>query len=548
VEPASPQVRQRSGPSIVWLIPLLTALVGGWLIYKTLSEKGPEVTISFRTAEGIEAGKTRVKYKNVDIGVVDRVRFSEDLTNVIVHASFNKGTESFFRRNTRIWVVRPQLSLRGATGLGTLISGAYVEVEPGRGAPQLHFVGLEKAPLVTADEAGMQIALVTDKLRSVDTGSPIYYRGVLAGEVLGHELGNDGRSIFIHAFIKDPFDQLVRGNTRFWNVSGMDVTMGADGLRIRTESLQSLIFGGIAFETPPSLERTPLALDNLIFTLHNDYDSILEQAYTKKVQYVMFFDGSVRGLSAGAPVEFKGIRVGSVLDIRLEYDAAEEIFRIPVLVELEPERIIEREGGAAIEPYETLARLVDKGLRARLQTGSLLTGQLFVELGMHPDTPVNLAGADLQYPELPTIAGASLESITQAVDRFVARLDQVQIDRIGVELLSTLEGANKVINSPIIQAAVDDLGAALESLRSILGKVDEANIGEAIDAGHVALEKLGTTLDLTSRLLEPSSPLHYNLIQTTRELEETARSIRSLVETLERHPQALIFGKDAKGE
>ena len=226
MEVSSPQVSKRSGPSLVWLIPLITIIVGGWLVVKTLSEQGPRVTISFKTAEGIEVGKTKIKYKNVDIGVVEQIKFSEDLTHVLIWVDFNKGSEHFLRRNTRFWVVKPQFGLRGVPGLSTLISGAYIEIDPGPGAPQMHFVGLEKQPVVTASEAGKRITLTAGRLGSVDTGSPIYYQGMEAGEVLGHELGTDHKSVFIHAFIKSPFDQLVRGNTRFWNVSGMEVTMG----------------------------------------------------------------------------------------------------------------------------------------------------------------------------------------------------------------------------------------------------------------------------------------------------------------------------------
>jgi len=423
MEVSTPKVSKQSGPSIVWLIPLVTLLVGGWLIIKTVSEQGPEVTISFKTAEGIEAGKTRIKYKNVDIGVVEQIQFSEDFAYVIVTASFNQGTESFFRRNTRFWVVKPQLSVRGASGLGTLISGAYIEIEPGKGAEQFHFVGLEKQPVVTADEAGKKVVLVTDKLRSIDTGSPIYYQGLLAGEVLGYELGNDRQSIYIYAFIREPFDSLIKGNTRFWNVSGVDISLGADGLNVRTESLQSLVLGGIAFETPETLEQVNGDVENLVFTLHDDFASIQEHSYTKKIKFMMFFEGSVRGLNVGAPVDFNGIKVGTVLDVRLEFDSENAEFRIPVLIEIEPERIIERGGHKIASPYETLNKLVERGLRASLQTGSLLTGQLYVGLSMRPETPINLIAEETPYPQLPTIRAADFGSIAQSAERFLSKLD-----------------------------------------------------------------------------------------------------------------------------
>ena len=548
MEVSSPKINKRSGPSLVWLIPVVTAIVGGWLVVKTLSEQGPEATISFKTAEGIEIGKTKVKYKSVDIGVIENVRFADDLSHVVLSAEFNQGTENFLRRNTRFWVVRPKLSLRGASGLSTLISGSYIEIEPGPGSPQRHFVGLEEAPVVTADEAGKKLVLITNKLSSVDAGSPIYYQGITAGEVLGYELGNDRKSVYIHAFVKSPFDQLIRGNTRFWNVSGVDVSVTADGINVRTESLQAVMFGGIAFETPDTLEHATDDIDDLVFSLYDSYESIQEYAYTKKIQFVLFFDGSVRGLSAGAPVEFKGIKIGSVLDIRLEYDSEDTSFRVPVLIELEPERIIERDVQEVSSPYTTLNTLVERGLRARLQTGSLLTGQLYVELAMHPDAPLVLSDEKLPYPELPTIAAADFASITASAENFMAKLEKVEIDKIGNELLGTLKGTNELINSDEVKDAVKELDDAMKSFRSILGKVDESNLKEAIDSGQVALDKLGITLELTNRILVPNSPLQYNVNKLTGELEETARSIRALVETLERNPQALIFGKEGEGQ
>ena len=638
METLSPKVSNQSGPSIVWVIPLLTVLVGGWLIVKTLSEKGPRATISFKTAEGIEVDKTKVKYKNVDIGVVEKIEFSEDFSRIILTVDFIQDSEKFLRRSTRFWVVKPQLSLRGASGLGTLVSGAYIEIEPGTGAPQFHFIGLEKQPVVKSEEQGKKITLVTQNLGSIDTGSPIYYQGLLAGEVMGYELGNDLKSTYIHTFIKDPFDQLIHGNTNFWNVSGVNVSMGADGLKIQTESIQSMMLGGIAFETPETLEQVTTDIDNLVFTLHENYESIQKHAYTKKIKFIMFFDSSIRGLSLGAPVEFKGIKVGSVLDVRLEFDKGSTSFRIPVLIEIEPQRIIERGIQDDGTSHETLNKLVERGLRARLQTGSLLTNQLFIELDMHPGSPINLVGSSTKYPELPTLPTSNFGAITESVEELLAKLNAVDIEKVTSVLVDTIQTANKtmhsanktintantiiktqgiteaiediriasenikkitqkladsniattasktfsnvdaVINeskqtlekantaigtainiakkvdeliaSPSVTEAIKDMRVSLKSFKSILLKVDSSNIQEAIDAGHHALYSLSKTLDKTSKVMEPNSPIQYNLIELTNEFEETARAIRSLVETLERNPQELIFGKDrnAKGE
>jgi paraquat-inducible protein B len=432
--------------------------------------------------------------------------------------------------------------------LDTLVSGAYISIEPGQGAPQFHFVGLEKPPVVLSETLGQRIVLIADKLGSIDTGSPVYYKGIQAGEVLAYELANDRESVYIHIFINDPYDQLIRGNTHFWNVSGMEVDVSADGVNVRTESVKSLIFGGIAFDTPDTLEQVTNDTQGLVYTLYNSYDDMGDNIYSRKINYVAYFNGSVRGLSPGAPVEFRGIQVGSVLDFRLEYDLESSGFMIPVLFELEPERIVFRDEVDEISTSNTLNSLINNGLRARLQSGSLITGQLYIELVMNPDSPIHLLARDDTVPEMPTVSSASIESITNSLEAFVSRLDTIKLEEIGKELLGTLEGTNKLFSSPVVQASLDSLEASMESFRNILAAVDEANLNETIAAGHDVLEKFSETLELTNSILEPNSPMQYNVIQLTGELEETARSIRALVEILERNPQSLLFGRGSEEE
>ena len=550
----------KSSISMVWLIPLITALIGGWLIYKTISEKGPQIEITFKTAEGIKAGKTKIKYKEIDIGVVDSVGFSTDFSHVILSAAMEKGVEPFLGRDTRFWVVKPRLSFRGASGLGTLLSGSYIEIEPGKGTLKTEFVGLDKPPVVKADVAGTKIMLLTDNLASIDTGSPIYYQGILAGEVLGWELGNDRKSIFIHAFVKAPYNILVKSNTRFWNISGVDVAVDSDGISVHTESLQSLLYGGIAFETPDTLEQIKDEVDGLAFTLFDDYKSIKEEAYIKKAMAILFFSGSVRGLNIGAPVEFKGIKVGMVKDIRLEFDSQDASFKIPVLVEIEPERFIAKNEQAMSSPMEMLNILVEKGLRARLQTGSLLTGQLYVDLDMHPDTPARFVNAEVPYPELPTIP-ANLEQMTASVKTILDKMEKLNMEEIGSQLLQTLEGTNQIVTSTNkmiqkheMESAVNDFKNSLALLKNILHKLDQRvtpiaeNLENAIGAGHDALKKTQATLALVDQSLRPNSPLQFNFLELTTELTGMARSIRILVDMLERNPNSIIFGKDIPGE
>ncbi len=548
--PPRPLLRRRAGPSLVWLIPLLTALIGGWLIYKTLSEKGPALTISFMHAEGIEAGKTRIKYKNLDIGVVEGLRFSDDFARVLVLARLNKEAAPFLKRGTRFWVVKPSLGIRGVSGLGTLVSGAFIEIEPGQGATEANFIGLEVPPVVAASEAGRRIQLVTTRLGSIDRGSPLYYQGILAGEVLGYEMANDYRSVLVHAFVKEPFDRLLRSSTRFWHASGVEVALGADGLRVQTESLQAMLFGGIAFDTPDAQDGAGENTDGLVFTLFDDRRSIQDRAYTSKARFVLHFTESVRGLVVGSPVEFKGIKIGAVTGIRLEYEPKSGKFLIPVVIEIEPERVVERAPapgeGLRAAPQATFEALVKRGLRARLQTGNLLTGQLFVELDMHPKSKIRLAQVPGPYPELPTIPGG-IGQMTVSVESILAKLDRIDLEAIGKDLQGTLAGTSKLANQADLERSIADLSASLASLRSILQKVDRH--AEPIAANlDKALVSARETLALLDGVLAPDSPLLEGSSRLAEELSEAARAIRALVDMLQRDPQSVMFGRKAPPE
>jgi len=301
-----------------------------------------------------------------------------------------------------------------------------------------------------------------------------------------------------------------------------------------------MLLGGVSFDTPQTIEDSTENIEELVFTLHETYESIEEETFSQKINFVMFFDGSVRGLNIGAPVEFKGIKVGRVVDIRLEFDPGDSTFRIPVLVEIEPERVISK--GETQSPYETLKTLVDQGLRARLQTGSLLTGQLFVELDMHPETRVRLVSGQDQVPELPTIP-AELEQITNSVKGVLAKLDKLKLVEIGDELHGTLQGLNKVTNNPEIAGTVSELKESLAVFKTTLKTLDMQNVNATLKTGQQTLSNLQSTLALMDNLLRSESPMQFRFIRMADEMAEAARSLQGFLELLEEDPQSLIFGK-----
>jgi len=534
--------------SIVWIIPVLVVVIGGWLAYKTLAEKGPTITIDFKTAEGLESGKTKVKFKDVEIGLVGDVTIKPDLSGVVVTVDLSKAVEAHLTEETRFWVVRPRLGAGGVSGLGTLVSGAYVEMDPGtKGASAKKFIGLELPPLIRSETRGKTFDLKADKLGSYGYGAPIYYRGFKAGQVLGFELEDDQKTVAVHIFINEPYDDLVHEHSRFWNVSGLNVSVDANGMDLRTESLEALLQGGIAFDTPETLETGPSAKEGTTFALYADREAVSEASYVDKQKIIAYFDGSVRGLSVDAPVEFRGIKVGSVVDIKMEFDRSAMAFRIPVLIEMEPGRISvigERFGST----QKAMQALIEMGMRAQLQTGSLLTGQLIVALDLHPDTPAELVGADSRYPEMPTIP-STIEAVTASVTGVLDRIAALPIEDLFADVRHIVESANKLVTSPEAQKTLDNLNSTLEKAEHLMQTLDTevgplvSSLRTASDAAGQAMMQARSTLASAEDLTGEQSQLRHDLSTLFEELTRAARSFRVLADYLETHPDALIRGK-----
>ncbi|MEJ2730006.1 MAG: MlaD family protein, partial [Deltaproteobacteria bacterium] len=480
----------------------------------------------------------KIKYKDVEIGQGKTIHFNADLSRVLVTAELVKEAEPYLTENTRFWVVRPRVSASGVSGLGTLFSGAYIGMDPGKkGKPARNFNGLEIPPLVTTATPGREFELRASALGSLDIGSPVYYRQIQVGRVIGYELDKDGQSLSIKVFINAPHDALVYKNTRFWNASGFDLKLDAGGLKINTESLVSIMMGGIAFDTPTSLEASGPAQEGDVFKLYETRDAIFERTYSEKNYFLLHFNESIRGLSVGAPVEFRGIKIGHVIDIKPEYDPETLSPKIAVLIETEPQRF----GGAAENSADSKKRLqmqVDKGLRAQLKTGSLLTGQLFIEVDFHPDAPPAKIKYGEKFPEFPTIP-APLQVITARINQLLGKLETVPIEQIGKDLGDTLQNAKTLSESKELLGVVQALNETLQETRQLVQNLD-SKVAPRINS---TLDQAQKTLISIEGTLGQDSPLQHEMRQAIMQLGEAARSIRILVDYLERHPNALIYGK-----
>lgn len=532
-------VETRTRFSIVWLIPLTAAIIGIWLAYKALSERGPIITIAFDSAEGLEAGTTKIKYKDVDVGLVEEIRLSDDLSQVLVIAQLDKGMGGHLTNETRFWVVRARVGAGQVSGLGTLFSGPYIGMDPGTaGESARRFQGLEKPPVVTTDEPGRHFVLHADTLGSLDVGSPLYFRQIRVGQVVAHQLQEDGRAVLIRVFVNAPYHRWVRKNTRFWNASGLDVSLDAEGVQVNTESLTSLLIGGVGFDTPPDLGKGGVAEEGERFFLYENHEAIYEKSYAEKEYYLLYFAGSVRGLTVGAPVEFRGIKVGEVADIKLEFDAAELDFRVPVLIEIELERIEVVGGDRQTLPEKGIDVLVDKGLRAQLRSGNLFTGQLYVDFDLYPEARQAQVAQQGKYQVVPTIP-TPLDEITGSLTKLLARIEALPIEQIGQDLSDAVQGAQQLIASDELRNAINVLNETLQQTQTLVANLNAT----AAPAIRATLAQVQETLSAADTLLQDDAPLQLDLRRVLRELSQAARSIRTLADYLERHPEALIRGK-----
>jgi paraquat-inducible protein B len=496
-------VDRRRRPSIVWLIPVVAAVVGAFVAWRTYSDLGPEIRISFESAEGLEAGKTQIRYKDVDVGVVEEIRLRKDLSGVVCRARMVKSFAPHLVDGTRFWVVRPRVAGGQISGLGTILSGAHIGVDPAsEGESRRSFRGLETPPVVTRDQPGRHFVLHSHRAGSVDVGAPVLFKKVRVGEVVASELAPSGEFVSIEIFVHAPHDQRVTAATRFWNASGVKVSLGAGGVDVDLGSLASLLIGGIAFDAPPGAGGMPAA-DGTLFTLYENEAATRHEVYTLKAHYLAYFDQSVRGLNPGAPVEFRGIRIGEVRDVKLEYDEARREFRIPVLLEIEPERI---DNLGMVDPAtrrQSLEQLVSQGMRAQLQSGNLLTGQLLVQLDMHRNAkPAQIVWSE-PYPEFPTVP-APLEEITGSVQRLVKRLETLPLDQV-----------------------VKSMNETLASARDALAQAER-------------------TLATAGALVGPDSPANSELRRALLELGDAARSVGLAADQIQKQPDSLIFGKEAE--
>jgi paraquat-inducible protein B len=518
---------------LVWIIPVVAALIGGGIFLKTVLERGATINIRFESAEGIEAGKTKIKHKAVDVGTVRAVRLSPDHKSVVVTAEMDPQARDFLVQDTRFWVVRPRIAGGEISGLSTLLAGVYIGADPGTSQESRRdFEGLESPPVVTSDTPGRAFNLTATDLGSLDVNSPVYYRGILAGRVASAEVSPDGGQVKVAVFIHAPYDKYVNTQTRWWNASGLDFSLGAGGVKLETQSLVTLLLGGISFETPADEPAGQPVQAQTQFTLYDSRGDAFKPRETDIEHYVMKFTQSVRGLAVGSTVDFRGVTVGRVTRIDLDFDQQAVSFRSAVQMDFYPLRMRPTNAKAGgrwdtTPGRQRMKNFVEHGLRAQLRDANLLTGQLYIEIDFLKNQPQMTLDLAANPPEIPTVAGG-LGELQESIERIAKNLEKVPFDQIG-----------------------KDLRQAIADLHTSLGKID--TLTQHIDRDltpemRKAIEQARQTMSAAEAVLSTDSPVQGDLRETLEQVNRAADSLRALTDYLERHPESLIRGRrgDAK--
>lgn len=532
--PSAVPVRRRAlSLSAVWLIPLVAALLGGWLVWKHLSETGPLISIRFETADGLEAGKTKVKFKDVVIGLVEGIELTPDRSDVVVKARMEPYVSGYLVEDSRFWVERPRIRGTSVQGLGTLLSGAFINMDVGKSKQRKsQFTGLEKPPVITSDLPGRQFHLVADGLGSIDVGVPVYYRRMEVGRVYQYEMDKDGKAIHIGIFIDAPYDRYVSSATRFWETSGFDLRLDANGVRLDTQSLNSVLSGGVAFQNPGQGTGARVADAGATFKLYKNQDEALSFDEQDSAPFVLRFDQSLRGLSPGAPVDLLGMSVGKVTDIYPMYDEKKKSVYMMALIDLYPGQLAKVRTavpGARQSGREGLDSLVEGGLRAQLRTGNLVTGQLYVSFDFFRDAPRAVIDWRHDPPRLPTTPG-TLAGIEDGVAEIVQKLRKLPLDKLGEDLRQALGSLDQTLQATgrlavrLEQDVAPEAKAALTDFRATLLKLDRS-------------------LNAAEQALSPDGGLQRQMLDTLREVARASASMRDLSETLELRPESVLRGK-----
>ncbi|NOH63115.1 intermembrane transport protein PqiB [Vibrio sp. RE88] len=527
-------VERESNVSAIWLIPLIALAIGIWMLYQFVESQGPEIKLIMSDAAGIEVGKTEIKSLNVSVGVVTSVKFGESYDHIEVTAQMTKDAERMLHSDTLFWVVEPRIGKEGISGLETLLSGSYIQIQPGESQiDQDEFVVLDTPPVAPPHAKGIRVVLSHPLAGKLDIGDPVIYQGFTAGRVEKVEVDIEKKSAKYQLFIFEPFDELVKTDSRFWLNSGVDLRLDAQGFNVRIDSIEALIGGGVSFDVlDRSKPSQTVTTQNQEFTLYEDFQSVKEDQFDRSIEFIVMFDETLRGLTQGASVEFRGLKIGSVSKVPLRGVSIKDGFdipKIPVLIKLEPQRVFEDSDNLSDEQLmQQIQMEFQKGLRARLSAGSLLTGALFIDVDYDEQAIEYEPSMFDHYPVFPDSPSelaeiqASIATMLNKVNELPLNETVVTLNRSLSQLETSLSSAQKVMDAVEAIVAQRDAQALPEELKD-------------------SLDKLQNTLDGFSA----NSTVYQNLDKALIELENTMKELQPVLQQINVKPNSLVFGEDS---
>jgi paraquat-inducible protein B len=533
--------------SIIWIVPIVAVAIGAWLAWDTLSKEGPTIKITFDSGEGLQAGQSQLKYKDIVFGTVKSLELAPDQTHVIVTVATTHQATPLLTEGTVFWVVKPRLFAGNISGIETLLSGSYVGMLPAAesGKAQRDFVGHEDPPVLTAHVPGRTFLLKSKRIGAVSVGSPIFYRDLNVGEVLGWDIADMAEYVTIHAFVRAPYDSYVHDQTRFWNASGVSVKLAGTGVEVQMESLKALLLGGVAFETPATDVHTAETAADHVFPLFADRGDANAASYTRKIPAISYFPGSVSGLAPGSAVTIHGLKVGEVTDVRLTYDAAKDTVMVPVRYEVEPERVLGVGKRAFNTDAEGMAALLKRGLRASLQSASLITGQQNVALEFVPDAPPAEVSMDGPDYVVPSTEGGGFAGLSASATELLNKVNTMPFEKIGKNLDGILASFNDATKGPELKKTLTDLSGMIASAQGMIQRLDARQLPEL----SASLQKTLTSANKLVLSLDSgygdNTKFNRDLDRLMVQANEAVSSIRALADLLARHPEALIKGRPA---
>jgi paraquat-inducible protein B len=533
--------------SVIWIIPALAVAIGAWLAWDTWSKEGPTIRISFDSGEGLQAGQSQLKFKDIVFGTVKSLELAPDHTHVIITVATTHEATPLLTDQTIFWVVKPRLFAGNVSGLETLLSGSYIGMVPGAAGAkaQRKFVGHEDPPILRANVPGHTFMLKAKKLGSISLGSPVFFRDLNVGEVLGWDIADMAEYVTIRAFVRAPYDGYVHDETRFWNASGVSVKLGGTGIDVQLESLKALLLGGIAFDTPEAEIQTAQTTENHVFPLFADRDAANNASYTRKIQVISDFPGSVKGLAPGSAVTMHGLQVGQVTDVRLEYDRAKDIIVAPVRYEIEPERITGVGQRVFQTDQEAVEAVLKKGLRASLQSASLITGQQVVALDFVADAPEEPVTKEDGLFVLPTTEGGGFAGLASSASDLLGKVNTIPFDQIGKSLNGILKSVNDMTQGAQLKKALTDLSAMIASAQGMVQRLDTKQLPQLtanLEKTLTSANKLVLSLDSG---YGDNTKFNRDLDRLMAQATDAVRSLRALADLLTRHPEALLKGRAA---